>query len=122
MSALPDQFADDDRLLTTLQRLLMITAPELRPALDQASTLIGEAIGADKVDVFLYEALTNSLVALGTSNTPMGRRQHELGLDRMPLVNGGPPSTVFQTGASYQTGRADLDPDQPRGTVDGLGV
>jgi two-component system, OmpR family, sensor kinase len=120
MSTSPDQF--DDRLLSTLQRLLLIDAPELRPALNQASTLIGEAVGADKVDVFLYEAATNSLVALGTSDTPMGHRQQELGLDRLPLANGTPPVTVFQTGAPYVTGRADQDPEQPRGVIDGLGV
>jgi DNA-binding CsgD family transcriptional regulator len=115
-------FADDDRLLTTLQRLLLITAPELRPALDQASTLISETIGADKSDVFLYEAASTSLVALGTSDTPMGHRQQELGLDRVPLANGGPPVTVFQTGTPYLTGHADQDPDQPPGVLDGLGV
>ena len=122
MSTPPDQFIDDDRLLTTLQRLLLIAAPELRPALDQASTLVSEAIGADKTDVFLYEAASNSLVALGTSDTPMGHRQQELGLDRFPLANGTPPATVFQTGAPYFTGHADQDPEQPRGVIDGLGV
>jgi DNA-binding CsgD family transcriptional regulator len=109
-------------LLTTLQRLLTIDASELRPALDQASTLIADALEADKVDVFLYEAASNSLVALGTSDTPMGHRQHELGLHRMPLANGGPPVTVFQSGEPYLTGHADQDPEQPRGVIDGLGV
>ena len=122
MSTAPEQFADDDRLLTTLQRLLTIDAPELHAALNQASTLICEALGADKSDVFLYDAASTSLVALGTSDTPMGHRQHELGLDRMPLANGGPPVTVFQTGEPYLTGHADQDPDQPRGVIDGLGV
>src|SRR3954454_18366135 len=101
MSNSPDQFAADDRLLSTLQRLLMINTPELRPALDEASTLISDALEADKVDVFIYEAASESLVALGTSDTPMGRRQHALGLDRLPLANAGPPATVFQTGVPY---------------------
>jgi DNA-binding CsgD family transcriptional regulator len=122
MSTTPDRFVDDDRLLTTLQQLLRISAPELGPALDQASNLIDAALEADKVDVFVYEAASTSLVALGTSATPMGRRQHELGLDRLPLANAGPPATVFQTGAPYRTGHADQDPDQPRGVVDGLGA
>jgi DNA-binding CsgD family transcriptional regulator len=94
----------------------------VRPALDQASTLISDAIGAEKSDVFLYEATSTSLVALGTSDTPMGHRQQELGLDRLPLANGGPPVTVFQTGEPYLTGHADRDPEQPRGVIDGLGV
>ena len=45
-------------------------------------------LGADKVDVFLYEADDRSLVALGVSDTPIGG-EHELGLDRLPLAGGG---------------------------------
>src|ERR671916_2693615 len=85
----------DDRLFETLARLLGIASPELRPALDQASDLVAEALGADKVDVFLHEAASESLVALGTSHTPMGRKQHELGLDRFPLANAGPLAAVY---------------------------
>ena len=112
----------DARLLGTLQRLLAIRATELRPALTEASNLVGEALGADKVDVLLYEAASDSLVAMGTSETEMGRRQHALGLDRLPLANGGPQVRVFRTGEPYLTGRADADPEQFRGTVEGLGV
>ena len=78
-----------DRLFDTLVHLHAITSPELRPALDEAANLVAEALTADKVDIFLHEADSDSLVALGTSQTPMGRRQHALGLDRMPLANGG---------------------------------
>jgi DNA-binding CsgD family transcriptional regulator len=112
----------DDRLLETLQRLLAIQAPELRPALNQASDLVAQTLGAEKVDVLLYEAAKDSLVAMGTSDTPMGRRQHELGLDRVPIANGGAQVRVFQTGEPYLTGHADQDPEQPRGIVEGLGV
>ena len=56
----------DDRLLDTLQRLLAIPAPDLRTALGQACTLVAEALSADKVDVFLYEAASETLVAAGT--------------------------------------------------------
>ncbi len=112
----------DDRLLETLQRLLAIRAPELHPALTEASTLVGEALGADKVDVFLHEPDSDSLVALGTSRTPMGRRQRELGLDRFPLANAGPLAAVYTSGEPYRTGHADLDPTQPRGVVEGLGA
>ena len=112
----------DDRLLDTLQRLLAIPAPDLRSALDQASTLVAEALAADKVDVFLYEATTETLVAAGTSLTEMGRRQHEIGLDRLPVANDGPVVRVFLTGEPYLTGRADEDPDQIRGAIEALGV
>src|SRR5215207_3236137 len=60
------------RFVETLQRLLTISSPELRPTLDQASSLVAEALGADKVDIFLYETDKDSLVALGTSDTHTG--------------------------------------------------
>ncbi len=112
----------DSRLLDMLQRLLAIRAPELRPALTEACTLVAEVLGADKVDVFLYDPSSTSLVAMGTSDTPMGHRQHQLGLDHLPLANGGPTVRVFETGEPYLTGRVDQDPEQLRGVVDGLGV
>jgi DNA-binding CsgD family transcriptional regulator len=117
-----DEVVGDDRLLETLQRLLAIQAPQLRPTLDQASSLVNEALRADKVDVFLYEAASDSLVAMGTSATPLGQRQHELGLHRQPLSNGGPAVRAFRTGESYRTGHADRGPDELRGVVEGLGV
>ena len=111
-----------DRLFDTLVRLHAITSPELRPALDQAANLVAEALDADKVDVFLYEAPSDSLVALGTSQTPMGRRQHELGLDRLPLANGGRSVVVYLTGEPSLQRRTDEDPEELRGIVEGLGV
>jgi DNA-binding CsgD family transcriptional regulator len=110
------------RLLATLERLLEIEATDLKVTLDQASQMVAEALGSDKVDVFLYEAASDSLVAMGTSDTPMGRQQHAMGLNRMPLANGGPAVTVYQTGRPYITGRADRDPEQLKGVVHGLGV
>ncbi len=112
----------DDRLLETLQRLLAIQVPELRPALTEASNLVSEALGADKVDVFLLERETSSLVAMGTSETALGERQYALGMHRQPLANGGPAAGVFHTGDPYLTGRADDDPGQLRGMIEGLGV
>src|SRR3954452_4167856 len=91
----------DDRLFDTLVRLHRIASPELRPALDQAANLVAEALDADKVDIFIHESASDSLVALGTSQTPMGRRQHELGLDRLPLANGGRSVAVYLTGEPY---------------------
>src|SRR5438094_110158 len=93
----------DDRLLLTLQRLLGIRATSLKPALDEASDLINIALDVEKVDVFIYEAETESLIALGVSDTPLGRRQEEIGLHRKPLINGGRSAGVFQTGAPFIT-------------------
>jgi len=120
-----DQLAslpETDRLFDTIVRLFGIATPELRPALTQASTLIAEALGADKVDVFLHEVASDSLVAMGTSETPMGRKQHELGLHILAISHGSPPTQVFRSGQPYLTGRADQDPTQPRGIVEELGV
>src|SRR3954469_8977293 len=112
----------DDRLFDTLVRLHGIASPELRPALDQAANLVAEALDADKVDVFLHDPASDSLVALGTSQTPMGRRQHELGLHRLPLANGGRAVAVYLSGEPYLQRRADKDPEELPGIVEGLGV
>jgi DNA-binding NarL/FixJ family response regulator len=112
----------DDRLLETLQRLLRIEEPELRAALTQACTSVNEVLRADKVDLFLYDAESDTLIAMGTSETPMGRRQQQLGLNRQPIANGGPAVTVFQTGRPYLTGSVDQDPTSLPGVVGALGV
>jgi len=112
----------DRRLLETLQRVLSIQDLDLRGALTQACNQITDALGADKVDVFLYEAEGETLVALGTSATDLGRRQHEIGLQRQPIANGGSAARVFLGGEAYVTGRADEDPEQLRGMIQGLGV
>jgi DNA-binding NarL/FixJ family response regulator len=112
----------DDRLFDTLVRLYGIASPELRPALDQAATLVADALDADKVDIFIHESASDSLVALGTSQTPMGRRQHELGLHRLPLANGGRSVAVYLSGVPYLQKRTDEDPEELPGIVESLGV
>jgi signal transduction histidine kinase len=102
--------------------LLAIQAMDVRSALDQASDLVATALGADKVDVFLYEARSDTLVALGTSDTPMGRKQQALGLDRLPLSNRGKTVEVFQTGQPYDSGHLEADPGELPGIKEGLGV
>ncbi|MGE3913725.1 MAG: GAF domain-containing protein, partial [Chloroflexota bacterium] len=109
-------------MLVTLQRLLAIETPELRSSLDQASSLVAEAMHADKVDIFLYEAESDSLVAFGTSDTEIGREQRRAGLDRLPVANNSPSVHVFQTGVPYLNGRIDLDPTQPPGMVQRLNL
>ena len=113
---------DDRRLLETLQRVLAIQELDLRGALTQACNLIAETLRADKVDVFLYVAESETLVALGTSTTDLGRRQHRIGMERQPIANGGVAARVFQSGEPYQTGHADKEADQLRGMIEGLGV
>ena len=111
-----------DRLLSTLERLLAIAATELDPALAEAAQIVAEVLGADKVDVFLYEAATESLVARGTSQTPMGRKQRQIGMDRLPLAGRGRAVEAFQTGVPYHTGCADEDARELVGVTQGLQV
>lgn len=109
-------------LLSTLESLLAIEALEVNGALGQAAHLVAEALGADKVDVFLLDPASQSLVAVGTSDTSMGHHQRALGLDRLPIANGGQEVRVFQTGVPYCTGCADQDPEVLPGVRDALGV
>lgn len=105
-----------------MERLLALKATEVTGALTEAAALVAEVLEADKVDVFLYDPSIDTLVAVGTSDTPMGRKQHQLGLDRLPLSNGGRTVEVFQTGASYHTGQADADPEVLRGLKGALDI
>ncbi|HYF62082.1 MAG TPA: ATP-binding protein [Herpetosiphonaceae bacterium] len=112
----------DRALLETLRHLLTIEATDLRSALDQVGTLLSTVLQADKVDVLLYDAKIDSLVALGRSKTPLAVKQHRLGLDRIAVSNGGRVVEVYQSGEPYLTVHADQDPGMPRGDVDALGV
>jgi signal transduction histidine kinase len=114
--------AGQARLLMTLERLLAIRATDVKGALDEASEIVAQAMGVDKVDAFIYDPSAETLVALGTSATPMGRRQHAIGLDRLPVANGGRLVEVFRSGVPFRTGRSDEDPEELRGVKEGLGV
>ncbi|WP_437280485.1 GAF domain-containing sensor histidine kinase [Sorangium sp. So ce375] len=108
--------------MATLGRLLELPAADLRHSLNQASDLLISALGADKIDIFLFDPDRNTLHALGTSRTPMGRLQRSLGLDIHPVANGGSISRVFTNGDPYITGRSDQVPDELPGLVHDLGV
>lgn len=112
----------DDRRLITLERLLAIPAIDVTTALDQASQLVARELGADKVDAFLLDSTTGTLVAAGMTETPMLNRERAIGLDRLPLINGGWLAEVFDTGIPYLTGHADGDPRALPGFTQGLGV
>src|SRR5207302_5223093 len=117
-----DTSQQQDRLLTILEGLLELPATEVKATLHQAASLIAEVLAADKVDVFFHDMRSETLVALGTSDTPMGRRQRAIGMDRLPLANGGRTVEVFLTGTSYLTHHADQDPEELVGVKVGLDV
>lgn len=112
----------DDRRLITLERLLAIPAIDVTTALDQASRLVARELGAEKVDAFLLDTTTGTLVAAGMSETPMLNQERAIGLDRLPLIHGGRLAEVFETGVPYLTGHADGDPRTLPGFTEGLGV
>ena len=109
-------------LLTFLEQLLRTETSDLRQALTQAAQLIVEALSAEKVDIFLYEQERQTLVAMGVSQTALGRREQALGLDQLALANGGRGVEVFQTGTSYRNGHIEDDPEELRGVKEGLHV
>ncbi len=111
-----------NRLLSTLEQLLSIQVTDVKSALDQVCDLTVKALGADKVDAFLYVPEIDSLVTAGASNTALARKEHDIGMDRLPMSNGGRTVEVLQTGHSYSTGHADRDAGVLLGVRTGLQV
>jgi hypothetical protein len=74
----------DARLVRMLQDLLALEVCGLDEAMQQAAQRLAVTLDADEVDVLLHDPAAETLVAIGTSDTPMGRRELELGLDRLP--------------------------------------
>jgi GAF domain-containing protein len=109
-------------MLQTLERLLAISTADMRAAFDAAATLLAEVFGADKVDVFLYEPAHDTLAAIGTSDTPVGRLQRALGLDRLPRSGGGLAVAVFEAREARRIDHADADPTELRAIVEKLGI
>lgn len=118
----PREDIPDDRLLYTLERLLEIESASVDDALDQVTQLVADALHAEKVDAFLLEGTVQTLVARGTSDTPLGRKQRALGLDRLSVANGGRTVQVFQSGATFLGGHGEQDTEELVGIREGLGI
>src|SRR5215212_10439036 len=112
----------DARLLRMLQDLLALEVCGIDEAMQQAAQRLAEVLAADKVDVLLHDPAREALVAIGTSDTPMGRRQHELGLDRLPIADGGWTVEAVRSGRSHLTRHADRESGEVPGIVEQLGV
>lgn len=111
-----------DRLLTTLERLLEVQPASVSAVMDHVATLVAEALDAEKVDAFLHDAATATLCAVGTSETPLGRKQKATGLDRQQIANGGRAVQVFVTGESHFNGNVQEDEAELIGIRRELGV
>jgi transcriptional regulator with XRE-family HTH domain len=109
-------------LLYTLERLIAIDETEPREVLCHASSMIAEVMSAEKVDAFMYDSASECLVAAGTSDTPMGLHQQELGLDRIPIDLHSRETEVYESGKPYVTGHGEEDLDMTAGFVEQLGV
>jgi len=83
------------KMLDTLVHLLEVDVADLRNALTRSCNLVAEALRADKVDAFLYDPSKDTLVALSTSTQPLSELQKKLGLDVLPVSNGGRVVHVF---------------------------
>ena len=105
------------QLLKTLEWLLSIDDIEVSAVLNQAAQSIAETLSAEKVEVFIHNRESHTLVALGTSDLSIveGEQAHEL--HQLPLANRGRIVLTFLEGGSYITGRADLDAEEQRDTT-----
>jgi two-component system, OmpR family, sensor kinase len=110
------------RTLETLERLLALPASDLVSALTHACNLVSEALRADKVDAFLHDKARATLVAVGSSTQPLSDLQMRLGLNVLPIANGGRVVQVFQSGQTFVTGRLELDPEELKGVKESLKI
>jgi two-component system, OmpR family, sensor kinase len=110
----------EDRTLATLEKLMSAPVGDLKTALTYAADTLAVATRAEKVDAFIYDPARDSLVAVGTSTQPLSMLQRRLGLDVLPLSNGGRPVYAYRTGKLFRTGHLRADPEELRGVKEGL--
>lgn len=119
---MPTRHDNQARLLVALQRLLEIPGAEMDTALTHAANAIADALSADKVDAFLYDDRRDSLVAVGVSTQPLSALQKALGLDVLPISNGGRVVHVYRTGEVFRSGDLQNDPEELKGVKEGLKI
>ncbi|HKP59498.1 MAG TPA: GAF domain-containing sensor histidine kinase [Polyangiales bacterium] len=110
------------RVLDLLERLFALEPAPVDVVLSQSADHIADALQCEKVDVFLLDEATQTLVAVGTSRTELAQLQKSLGLHRLPLANMDPMAHVFEASEVYRHGHIDQDARQPRGIVEQMGV
>ncbi len=125
MSSLSQEEATNERqerLLTMLERLLELPSAAVTSTLHQAVQQVMNVLAADKMDTLFLDSTNETLVAFSVSDTPMGRRQRAIGMDRMPLANGGSAVEVFLSGNPYFNNHVDQDPNELIGVKVGLDI
>jgi two-component system OmpR family sensor kinase len=109
-------------LVETLERLLGLPSADLANALSSVSDIFADATKADKVDAFLFQPEKSTLVAIGSSHQPLSALQKRLGLDILPVANGGRVVYVYETGRTFVTGHLEDDSEELRGIKEGLKI
>lgn len=109
-------------LLKLLQELLDLPALDPGQALTAGASSVARSLGCEKADVFLFDERRSSLAAIGTSVTPLGELQRKLGLDVLPLAQGGRSVEVYVTGRPHVNGHVETDEAELRGLVRDLGI
>ena len=110
------------RLLEVLEALLRLPAGDLPTTLAHLSDLVAAATGSDKIDAFMYDGKRDSMVAVGSSTQPLSAKQRQLGLDVLPISNGGRVVHVYKTGETFVTGQLDKDMDELLGVREALKI
>jgi GAF domain-containing protein len=113
---------DSHKLAAILEQLLGIDALDLAGALNEACDIVSRSLHADKSCAMILDPSSDALVALGVSDTAMGRKERAIGMDRLPLANDGSTVAVYRTGVPHITGHADREPVEILGFTRGLGV
>jgi two-component system OmpR family sensor kinase len=115
-------YPDPARGLELLQRLFEMPDSDLETALTNACNVLAGALRADKVDAFIYDPSRDCLVAVGTSTQRLSDLQRRLGLDVLPVTNGGRVVYVYQTGKTYVSGHLDQDMEELKGVRESLKI
>jgi two-component system, OmpR family, sensor kinase len=110
------------RLLEALERLLQIPTGDMKTTMIQVADLVSATLQADKVDIFLYDPTRDSLNAICSSNQPLSALERKLGLEVLPIANGGRVVWVYTTGRTFATGNLQADAEELRGVKEGLGI
>lgn len=111
-----------EQLLTMLEHLLELSVSAIDFTLHQIVQQCSEVLNADKMDIFFLDSTNETLVARNVSDTPMGKRQQAIGMDRLPLANGGRTVEVFLTGTPHFNNHVNEDAEELTGVKVGLGV
>jgi two-component system OmpR family sensor kinase len=120
VAASKDMIHPERRILDLLERLFALAPAAVDVVLSQSADHIAQVFQCEKVDVFLCDDASHSLVAIGTSHTELAELQKSLGLDRLPLANADPMAQVFQAGEIYNNGHVEQDVRHPRGVIEQL--